>query len=111
MGRQERPKPAPAGAPPWLRAGSPWHQIRRILLMLGARFHLMPSGSPSILRRIRSLPLSIGQLTFGSFLLVLAVITITSIASVLAIRQIGQTFAELERLQSVGDLAEDIDQR
>jgi PAS domain S-box-containing protein len=66
---------------------------------------------PPILQRVRSLPLSIGQLTFGSFLLVLAVITITSIASVLAIRQIGQTFAELQRLQSVGDLAEDIDQR
>jgi PAS domain S-box-containing protein len=65
----------------------------------------------AILQRIRSLPLSIGQLTFGSFLLVLAVITITSIASVVAIRQIGQTFAELQRLQSVGDLAEDIDRR
>src|SRR5271169_3144419 len=65
----------------------------------------------AILQRIRSLPLSIGQLTFGSFLLVLAVITITSISSVVAIRQIGQTFAELQRMQSVGDLAEDIDRR
>jgi PAS domain S-box-containing protein len=65
----------------------------------------------AILQKIRSFPLSIGQLTFGSFLLVLAVITITSIASVVAIRQIGQTFAELQRLQSVGDLAEDIDRR
>jgi PAS domain S-box-containing protein len=71
----------------------------------------MRSAFAAILQRIRSLPLSIGQLTFGSFLLMLAVITITSIASVVAIRQIGQTFAELQRLQSVGDLAEDIDRR
>src|SRR5258706_1707419 len=36
---------------------------------------------------------------------------ITSIASVVAIRHIDSTFAELQRLQSVGDLAEDIDRR
>src|SRR5260370_18809606 len=54
---------------------------------------------------------SIGQLPFGSFLLVLAVIIITSTASVIAIRHIDSTFAELQRLQSVGDLAEDIDRR
>ncbi len=71
----------------------------------------MPSGSPSILQRIRSFSLSIGQLTFGAFLLVLAVIMTTGIASVVAIRQIDQTFAELQRLQSVGELAEDIDRR
>jgi PAS domain S-box-containing protein len=65
----------------------------------------------AIVQRIRSFSLSIGQLTFGSFLLLLAVITITSIASVIAIRHIDQTFAELQRLQSVGDLAEDIDRR
>jgi PAS domain S-box-containing protein len=65
----------------------------------------------AIVRRIRSFPLSIGQLTFASFLLVLAVITVTSIASVVAIRHIDSTFAELQRLQSVGDLAEDIDRR
>jgi PAS domain S-box-containing protein len=59
----------------------------------------------------RSFSLSIGQLTFGSFLLVLAVIIITSSASVIAIRHIDATFAELQRLQSVGDLAEDIDRR
>ena len=41
----------------------------------------------------------------------LAVITTTSIASVVAIRHIDSTFAELQRLQSVGDLAEDIDRR
>src|SRR5258707_6776106 len=59
----------------------------------------------------RSFSLSIGQLTFGSFMLVLAVIIITSTASVIAIRHIDATFAELQRLQSVGDLAEDIDRR
>src|SRR5436190_19949891 len=66
-----------------------------------------PLNSPTT----RSFSLSIGQLTFGSFLLVLAVIIITSTASVIAIRHIDSTFAELQRLQSVGDLAEDIDRR
>ncbi|MEA2940593.1 MAG: hypothetical protein QOD09_1122 [Bradyrhizobium sp.] len=65
----------------------------------------------AIAQRIRSFSLSIGQLTFGSFLLVLAVIMMTSIASVVAIRHIDTTFAELQRLQSVGDLAEQIDRR
>ncbi len=64
-----------------------------------------------IVQRIRSFTLSIGQLTFGSFLLLLAVITATSMASVIAIRHIDSTFAELQRLQSVGDLAEEIDRR
>jgi PAS domain S-box-containing protein len=59
----------------------------------------------------RAFSLSIGQLTFGSFLLVLAVIIITSTASVVAIRHIDTTFAELQRLQSVGDISEDIDRR
>src|SRR5262245_14688745 len=59
----------------------------------------------------RTFSLSIGQLTFGSFLLVLAVILVTSTASVIAIRHINTTFAELQRLQSVGDLAEEIDRR
>jgi PAS domain S-box-containing protein len=63
------------------------------------------------IQRIRSLSLSIGQLTFGSFLLVLVVITATSTASVMAIRHIDATFAELQRLQDVGDLAEEIDRR
>src|SRR6201989_817488 len=71
----------------------------------------MPSALAAILHRIRSLPLSIGQLTFGSFLLLLAVITATSMASVIAIRHIDATFAELQRLQDVGDLAEEIDRR
>src|SRR4030088_3672398 len=65
----------------------------------------------AIVQRIRSFSLSIGQLTFGGFLLVLAVIMVTSIASVVAIRHIGSTFPELQRLQSFGDLAEDIDRR
>src|SRR5882672_8382819 len=65
----------------------------------------------AMVQRIRSFSLSIGQLTFGGFLLVLAVIMITSVASVIAIRHIDSTFAELQRLQSVGDLAEDIDRR
>src|SRR4030081_2074864 len=71
----------------------------------------MPAELPTISQRIRSFSFSIVQLTFGSFLLVLAVITITSIASVIAIRYIDATFAELQRLQSVGDPAEGIDRR
>src|SRR4051812_37173329 len=39
---------------------------------------MTPAESPSISKRRRSFSLSIGQLTFGSFLLLLAVITITS---------------------------------
>src|SRR6202165_1264043 len=65
----------------------------------------------AIQHRLRSRSLSIGQLTFGSFLLLLALITATSMASVIAIRSIDSTFAELQRVQSVGDLAEDIDRR
>ena len=65
----------------------------------------------ALVHRIRSLTLSIGQLTFGSFLLVLAVIAATSMASVFAIRHIDATFAELQRLQDVGDLSEEIDRR
>jgi PAS domain S-box-containing protein len=71
----------------------------------------MTSESPPNSPMTRSFSLSIGQLTFGSFMLVLAVIIITSTASVIAIRHIDATFAELQRLQSVGDLAEDIDRR
>jgi PAS domain S-box-containing protein len=67
----------------------------------------LPPNSPMT----RSFSLSIGQLTFGSFLLVLAVIIITSTASVIAIRHLDATFGELQRLQRVGDLAEDIDRR
>ena len=65
----------------------------------------------ALIQRIRSFSLSIGQLTFGGFLLVLAVITATSMASVIAIRHIDATFAELQRLQDIGDLAEEVDRR
>ena len=64
-----------------------------------------------IVQRIRSFSLSIGQLTFASFMLLLAMIVMTSVASVVSIRHIDATFAELQRLQSLGDLAEDIDRR
>jgi PAS domain S-box-containing protein len=65
----------------------------------------------AIVQRIRSFSLSIGQLTFASFTLLLAMIVMTSVASVLSIRHIGATFAELQRLESLGDVAEEIDRR
>ncbi len=74
-------------------------------------FAIMRQAFAAILQRFRSYSLSIGQLTFGSFLLLLALITATSMASVIAIRRIDTTFAELQRLQDVGDLAEQIDRR
>jgi PAS domain S-box-containing protein len=71
----------------------------------------MPAAFTAFFRRARSSSLSIGQLTFGGFLLVLAIIMVTSIASVVAVHHLGTTFAELQRLQAVGDLAEEIDRR
>src|ERR1700759_300741 len=71
----------------------------------------MPSAFAALSQRIRSFSPSIGQMTFGSFLLLLTVITLTGMASVIAIRHIDSTFAELQRLQDVGDLAEDIERR
>src|SRR5476649_885888 len=65
----------------------------------------------AIVRRIKLFSLSIGQLTFASFMLLLAMIVMTSVASVVAIRHIDATFAELQRLESLGDLAEEIDRR
>ena len=65
----------------------------------------------AIVRRIRSFSLSIGQLTFASFALLLAMIVVTSVASVVSIRHINATFAELQHLQSIGDVAEEIDRR
>jgi PAS domain S-box-containing protein len=65
----------------------------------------------AIVRRIRSFSLSIGQLTFASFMLLLAMIVMTSVASVVSIRHIDATFTELQRLQTLGDLAEEIDRR
>jgi len=66
---------------------------------------------PAIVQRIRSFSLSIGQLTFGSFLLLLAMIVMTSVASVVFIRHIDATFAELQHLQNLGDVVEEIDRR
>jgi len=60
---------------------------------------------------MRAASLSIGQITFGGFLLVLAIIVVTSVASIVAMRHLDTTFAELQRLDSVGDLAEEIDRR
>ena len=71
----------------------------------------MPSAFAALLQRIRSSSLSIGQLTFGSFLLLLVIIAATSMASVIAIRHIDTTFSDLRRLQDVGDLAEGIDRQ
>jgi PAS domain S-box-containing protein len=65
----------------------------------------------AIVRRIRSFSLSIGQLTFASFMLLLAMIVMTSVASVISIRHIDATFAGLQRLQSLGDVAEEIERR
>ncbi len=71
----------------------------------------MPMAFAAIVQRIRSFSLSIGQLTFGSFMLLLAMIVMTSVASVVSIRHIDATFAELQHLQSLGDVAEEIDRR
>ena len=71
----------------------------------------MPKAFAAIVQRVRSFSLSIGRLTFGSFLLLLAMIVMTSVASVVSIRHIGATFAELEHLQSLGDVVEEIDRR
>jgi PAS domain S-box-containing protein len=60
---------------------------------------------------MRTSSLSIGQITFGGFSLVLAIMVITSVASVVATRHLDNTFAELQRLDSVGELAEEIDRR
>ena len=65
----------------------------------------------TLVQRIRSFSLSIGQLTFASFLLLLAMIVMTSVASVVSIRHIDTTFAELQRLESLGDVSEEIDRR
>ena len=65
----------------------------------------------TMVRRIQSVSLSIGQVTFGSFTLLLAMTAMTSIASVVAIRSIDTTFAELQHLRSLGEAAEEIDRR
>src|SRR5205823_13306311 len=60
-------------------------------------------------KRLRLSQVSIGQIIFGSFLLLLAIIVGTSAVSVLAIHRLNDTFTQLQRLQRVGDLAEEID--
>ncbi|OJU24134.1 MAG: histidine kinase [Nitrobacter sp. 62-13] len=71
----------------------------------------MQSRFGALVQRMRSSSLSIGQITFGGFLLVLSIIAITSVANVVATRHLDNTFAELQRLDKVGDLAEEIDRR
>ncbi|WP_398468775.1 ATP-binding protein [Tardiphaga sp.] len=71
----------------------------------------MPSAITAFFEKARSSSLSIGQLTFSGFLCVLAVILVMGIANVVAVRHVDMTFAELQRLRIVGDLAEDIDRR
>ena len=71
----------------------------------------MPPQFVSRLSRVRPFKASIGRLTFGSFLLVLAIIAMTSIVGVVGIGHLDATFAELQRQQSAGDLAEDIERR
>jgi PAS domain S-box-containing protein len=44
-------------------------------------------------------------------MLLLAMIVMTSVASVISIRHIDATFVELQRLQSLGDIAEEIERR
>jgi PAS domain S-box-containing protein len=60
---------------------------------------------------MRSSSLSIGQITFGGFFLVLAIMAITSIANVVATGYLDRTFAELQRLNKIDDLAQEIDRR
>ena len=92
-------------------AGSLNAAIRRILSRLESVSIAMPFGFGAFLQRMRSSSLTIGQITFGGFLLVLAIIVTTSVASVVAVRHLDNTFAELQRLDSVGDLAAEIDRR
>lgn len=69
------------------------------------------SSDGKYLRRLRQPPLTIGRLIFGGFILVLAVIVTTAIVSMVAIRHIDTTFGETQRVQRVGDLAEEIDRQ
>jgi PAS domain S-box-containing protein len=63
------------------------------------------------IRQLRPSQASIGRIIFGSFLVLLAVIVGTSIVNVLAMHRLNDTFTQLQRLQRVGDLAEEIDRR
>src|SRR6202165_4085090 len=93
-----------------LPACSPWGQFQRIKVDCSEPVQI-PMPFAAIVHRIRSFSLSIGQLTFASFMLLLAMIVMTSVASVVSIRHIDTTFAELQRLQSLVDLSEEIDRR
>jgi PAS domain S-box-containing protein len=80
--------------------------------LLGAGLDIM--RLPAIVQRLRpsrSISLSIGELTFASFILLLAMVAMTSIASVVFIRHIDTTFAELQHLRSLGEMAEELDGR
>jgi len=79
--------------------------------MSAGRESLFGRGLAERLKRLRPSRASIGQIIFGSFLLLLAIIVGTSVVSVLAIHRLHDTFTELQRLQRVGDLAEEIDRR
>src|SRR5260370_9825082 len=106
-GTRTYPRPAGiGGCRGWWR----WGGLHRIK---ADRPEPVPNPMPfaAIVQRIRSFSLSIGQLTFASFALLLAMIVMTSVASVVSIRHFGATFAELQRLQSLGDVAEEIDRR
>src|SRR5438874_8165775 len=69
----------------------------------------LPARLVERVKRLRPLQASIGQIIFGSFLLLLAIIVGTSAVSVLPIHRLNDTFTQLQRLQRVGDLAEEID--
>ena len=71
----------------------------------------MSTAVATIYQRMRASSLSIGKLTFSGFSLVLAVIVATSAASIITIKHLDSTFAELQSLQDVGDVAEQIDRR
>src|ERR1700761_6055607 len=91
-------------------AGSPWGAFRRINAACSESVR-NPMPFAAVAQRIRLFSLSIGQLTFASFMLLLAMIVMTSVASVVSIRHIDTTFAELQRLESLGDVSEEIDRR
>ena len=71
----------------------------------------MSTAVATIYQRMRTSSLSIGKLTFGGFSLVFVIIMMTSAVSIFTLRDLGNTFMELQRMQDVGDVAEQIDRR
>ena len=71
----------------------------------------MSTAVATIYQRMRASSFSIGKLTLSGFSLVFVIIIATSAVSVLTVRELGNTFAELQRMQDVGDVAEQIDRR